>query len=70
MLQQLPELQAEQFSKSVGRKMRYQVKQLPYFFDRTPWLLAARLVRLLFEGGYYSRAAFISWESLETSTVS
>ena len=30
---------------------------------------AARFVRLLFEGGYYWRAAFISWESLETSTT-
>ena len=30
---------------------------------------AARFVRLLFEGGYYSRVAFISLESLETSTT-
>ena len=29
----------------------------------------ARFVRLLFEGGYYSRAAFISLESPETSTA-
>ena len=29
---------------------------------------AAHFVRLLFEGGYYSRAASISLESLETST--
>ena len=42
---------------------------IPYFFDQTPRLLAARFVRLLFEGGYYLRAAFISLESQETSTI-
>ena len=30
---------------------------------------AARFVRLLFEGGYYLRATFISLESSETSTM-
>ena len=35
---------------------------IPYFFDQTKWLLLSSLfvfVRLLFEGGYYSRAATI-----------
>ena len=42
--------------------------KIPYFFDQTPQLLfyfAAHFVQLLFKGGYYSRAAFISLESPE-----
>ena len=55
----------------------------PYFLDQTLRLLFISLLVLysyysraatirgwlLFEGGYYSRAAFISLESLETSTT-
>ena len=34
--------------------------KLPYLLDQTPRLLSSRnFVRLLFESGYYSRAAFI-----------
>ena len=46
--------------------------EIPYFFNQTPRLLFISLlvfVRLLFEGGYYSRAAFISLESPETSST-
>ena len=38
--------------------------ELPYFFDQTPRLL---FISLLVLCGYYSRAAFIFLESLETS---
>ena len=40
--------------------------QLPYFFDQTLLLL---FISLLVLCGYYSRAAFISLESPETSTT-
>ena len=44
--------------------------QMYNFFDQTPQLqffFAARSVRLLSQGSYYSRAAFILLESQETS---
>ena len=39
---------------------------ISYFFDQTPWLLFILLFVLC---GYYLRAAFISLESSETSTM-
>ena len=42
------------------------ITQIPYFFNQTPQLL---FFRCSFLCGYYSRAAFISLESLKTPTM-
>ena len=47
-------------------------KEIPSFFNQMLWLVFLSLqvsVLLLFEDRYYSRAAFISLESLPTSTT-
>ena len=58
-----------------------QCMYVPSYPDKQPYIVflpsdtaatiyfAARFVRLLFEGGYYSRAGFISFENPKTSMM-